>query len=157
MNGQDPSIQNFPEEEKEEDNFPIEEINERDDNAFPLEEDQKMIVLSDEKGDLFYEIRIISGFTGSFNKADFENYWSQNRDSTMLCYTHELSIDNISDIAAGKCYRKVEKYDSELPAFWDFSAIYNYKMHKYCVLSAWYNDKTKVPIDEIINSIKLEQ
>ena len=42
MNGQDPSIQNFPEEEKEEDNFPIEEINERDDNAFPLEEHQKI-------------------------------------------------------------------------------------------------------------------
>ena len=47
MNGLDPSIQNFQEEEKDDDNFPIEENsekpnNKRDNNAFPLEEDQKI-------------------------------------------------------------------------------------------------------------------
>ena len=47
MNGLDPSIENFPVEEKGDDNYPIEENsekqkNERDDNAFPLEEDQKI-------------------------------------------------------------------------------------------------------------------
>lgn len=122
-----------------------------------IDEGQKMLVLTDEKGDSFYEIRIISGFADSFSSSDFEEYWLQSRDSSMLDGPHELTSYTMSEIEAGKCYRKVEEYQSELTVIWDFSMIYSYKTHKNCLLSAWYNKKDDVPIDDIINSIKFEQ
>lgn len=122
-----------------------------------IEEGHKMLVLTDEKGNAFYEIRIISGFAESFSSSDFEEYWLQSRDSTMLDDSHELTTNTTSEIKAGKCYRKVEEYQSELTVIWDFSMVFSYKTHKYCLLSAWYNKKDDVPIDDIIDSIKFEQ
>lgn len=122
-----------------------------------IEDGHKMLVLTDEKGEAFYEIRIISGFTNTFSNSEFEEYWLQSRDSTMLECPHEITTSAVSEVKAGKCYRKIEKYQSELPVIWDFTAIYSHKIHKYCVLSAWYNIKDDVPIEEVINGIKFEQ
>lgn len=122
-----------------------------------VEGNRKVLVITDDKEKRFYEIRIISGLADSFSPTDFEEMWLQSNDSTMISYPHELTIDDVGNLNAGKYYRKVEKYQSDVQLFWDFSALFNYKTHKYCILSAWYNEKDDIPIDEIINSIKFEQ
>lgn len=122
-----------------------------------VEDGGKVLVITDKKEKSSYEIRIISGLAATFRNTDFEEMWFQSKDSAMTNYPHELKTDEVIDINAGKCYRKIEKFQSEPQFFWDFSVVYNYKMHKYCVLSAWYNVKEEVPIDEIINSIQFEQ
>ena len=66
-------------------------------------------------------------------------------------------LNNINDVNAGKCYRKIVKYQLDVPVIWDYSAVYDHVTHKYCLISAWYSENTVVPIDEIINGIKFKQ
>lgn len=125
--------------------------------AIDFDEVRKIIVLTDEKDEIFYEIRTISGVEDQFTSLDFENTWSQQQDSTMIAIPQEIIHNDVNDVDAGKWYRKIVRYQMDVPMIWDYSAIYDHMTHKYCLISAWYSEKTIVPIDEIIDGIRFKQ
>ena len=62
--------------------------------SIDFDEVRKIIVMTDEKDEIPYEIRTISGVEDKFSSSDFENTWSQQQDSTMMDVPQEIILNS---------------------------------------------------------------
>jgi len=121
------------------------------------EDGEKCFDLSNNKNDPDYVVRVIGQGNVEASDVAFSYLWEQFQDSAMMGLPHEIVKNEMIDIKSSKCYRTIMKYKLNVDFIWDFTLLYNPNMKKLCLLNSYYNDDTKVPVDQIIDGIRFKQ
>ena len=87
----------------------------------------------------------------------FEDIWMQYQDNNMKDIPHQVIRDDMTNTEFGKCYRKVVKYKTDVDMVLDFTLLHDLGIKKACLLTSYYREGVKAPIDEVIKGIRFRQ
>lgn len=125
-----------------------------------LEDGNKLYELSNKKDNpnyVDYVIRVASqGYVG-MGDIVFEDIWMQFQDHNLKDIPHQVIRDDMTNTEFGKCYRKVVKYKTDVDMVLDFTLLHDLGIKKACLLTSYYREGVKVPIDEVIKGIRFRQ
>ena len=125
-----------------------------------LDDGTKLYELSNKKDNpdyVDYVIRVASqGYVGTGDIV-FEDIWMQFLDNNMKDIPYQVIRDDMTNIEFGKCYRKVVKYKTDVDMVLDFTLLHDLGDKKACLLTSYYREGVKAPIDEVIKGIRFRQ